>query len=65
MSDTPSATQMAPPDDLTHYMEAASAYTSLRVELARIFGPVTPREGETWNAAMLRRITERLVEGGV
>lgn len=54
----------APVDDLTHYMEAASAYTSLRVELAHIFGPVQPRKGQTWNEAMLARITERLVADG-
>lgn len=45
--------------------DVESAYRSLRVELAHIFGPVQPREGETWNAAMLRRITERLVEANV
>ena len=43
------------------YREADSAYLSLRVELARIFGEVKPREGETWNAAMLARIAEKLV----
>lgn len=38
----------------------ASAHTSLRAELAHIFGPVKPREGQTWNEAMLGRITEVL-----
>lgn len=56
----------APVDDLTHYMEAASAYTSLKRELVTIFGVPTLRngdawkpdtaDGETWNEAMLRRI---------
>lgn len=44
------------PDDLTHYMESASAYTSLRGELTTIFGVPILREGETWNDAMLRQI---------
>ena len=48
-------TSSPPPDD-------ASAYQSLRVELAHIFGPVVPRSGETWNEAMLRRITEHLID---
>jgi len=38
-----------------------AAYTSLRRELATIFGPVQPRKGQTWNEAMLIRITETLV----
>lgn len=44
--------------------EARADYLSLRTELATIFGPVKPRAGESWNAAMLGRIGATLVDGG-
>lgn len=40
----------------------AADYKSLQAELTTLFGPVKPHHGMTWNASMLARIAEVLIE---